>query len=414
MKQLFSIILLLGIFSSAIAQDPILPLPPVTDGLVAYYSFDNCDALDDTGGGSDGVIVGSPDCVCGVSGNALELDGLNDYILFLGPVNNYFDTDNLSISFYFKSFGSPLKQDILSKRETCNPSNALSIDYTPTMNSLSANMDEDFSKSSAAIGTLDFTNCWHHVVIIRRGGRTLLYLDGILVQEATAISRIDLENSAALALANSPCIGGGINRFKGYIDELAIYSRDILENEAEEMYFAPDQIGNRDTLVYLGESIDVFLRPTCVTNFTWSPTDGVDNPNTGEVTITPNVTTTYRLYYLDENGCSAFDTMRVVVIDPATLDCGKIFIPKAFTPNGTGPSDNEVIGISNPYAVEELVSFEIFDRWGERVFHTFDPFLKWDGRFGGQDLNPGIFLYKLEFKCSGQTQKKFGSVSLIR
>ncbi len=410
MKRFLFVLFLVGYLPSAFSQQ----LPPVTDGLIAYYSFDNCDATDDTGGGSDGIIVGTPDCVCGVSGNALELDGLNDYILFLGAVNNYFDTDNLSISFYFKSFGSPLAQDILSKRENCGPDNTLSVVYTPTTNTLSCEMSEDFSKSSNATGTLDFTNCWHHAVIVRRGGKTSLYLDGVLTQEATAISRIDLENSAALALANSPCVGSGVNRFKGYIDELAIYSRDILESEAREAYEAPDQIGNRDTLLYLGESLDVFLSSTCVSNFSWTPTDGVADPTAGETSLSPTETTTYRLNFVDENGCTAYDTLKVTVIDPSTLDCNKIFVPKAFTPNGTGPLDNETIGISNPYAVQELVSFEIFDRWGERVFMADDPFLKWDGTFAGQNLNAGIFLYKLEFKCNGNTQQQFGSLSLIR
>lgn len=410
MKRLFSIILSLGIFSGLFAQQ----LPPITDGLIAYYSFDNCDATDDTGGGSDGVIVGSPGCVCGVSGNALEFDGLNDYILFLGSVNNYFDTDNLTISFYFKSFGSPLAQDILSKRENCGPDNSLSIVYTPTFNSVAVNMDEDFTKGSEAEATLDFSNCWHHVVIIRKGGKTILYLDGVWAAEDSAISRVDLENSAALSLANSPCIGGGVNRFKGFIDELAIYSDDILETQAEDLYLSPDQIANRDTLLYLGESLDVDLATTCVTDFAWTPTDGVDDPTSGTASITPTETTTYRLNFTDENGCTSYDTVKITVIDPSTLDCSKIFVPKAFTPNGTGPINNETIGISNPYAIEELLFFEIFDRWGERVFHTEDPFGQWDGSFSGKNLNPGVFLYKLEFKCSGEVRQQFGSLSLIR
>uniref|UniRef100_UPI00260A2BB0 hypothetical protein n=1 Tax=Thermococcus sp. TaxID=35749 RepID=UPI00260A2BB0 len=49
-------------------------------GLVAYYSFDHCDARDDSGNGHDGTIYGSPECVDGVKGKALEFDGENDYI----------------------------------------------------------------------------------------------------------------------------------------------------------------------------------------------------------------------------------------------------------------------------------------------------------------------------------------------
>ncbi len=388
--------------------------PPVTDGLIAYYSFDNCDAFDDSGNGSDGVIVGTPDCVCGVSGNALEFDGLNDHILFLGLVNNYFGTDNFTVSFYFKPFGSPLPQDILSKREDCGPDNSFSVDYRPNFGTLSADLSEDFDKNSSAIGNLNFDNCWHHVVIVRKAGRTRLYLNGIEEAVGTAISRIDLENNAVLALADSPCVGSNVNRFKGYIDELIVYSRDLLEDEVEQLYFAPDRIGNRDTLLYLGQTLDVFLPNTCVTNFSWTPTDGVDDPSSGTPTLSPTLSTTYTLEMIDDNGCRARDSIVVTVIDPASLDCEKVFVPRAFTPNGTGPASNETVGVSNPFAMEELISFEIYDRWGGRVFHTDSPFDQWDGSLGGKMLNPGVFLYKMKYICNGSERKQFGSITLIR
>jgi len=51
----------------------------LNDGLVARWSFDNCDARDDTGNGHDGVIHGDPVCVEGIEGTAFRFDG-NDYI----------------------------------------------------------------------------------------------------------------------------------------------------------------------------------------------------------------------------------------------------------------------------------------------------------------------------------------------
>ncbi|MFQ5448198.1 MAG: hypothetical protein ACE5FF_14835, partial [Saprospiraceae bacterium] len=74
----------------------------VEDGLIAYYSFNNCDARDDTGKGSDGVLYGEPGCHCGVDDDAIWLDGVDDYIEFEGMVNRYFNTSDLTVSFYFK------------------------------------------------------------------------------------------------------------------------------------------------------------------------------------------------------------------------------------------------------------------------------------------------------------------------
>ncbi len=51
------------------------------NGLVAYFSFDNCDARDDSGNGYDGRIYGNPQCVEGVNGKAFKFDGIDDFIV---------------------------------------------------------------------------------------------------------------------------------------------------------------------------------------------------------------------------------------------------------------------------------------------------------------------------------------------
>ncbi len=390
------------------------PSPPVTDGLIAYYSFDDCDVIDDTANGSDGVFIGTPNCVCGVSGMALELNGLSDKILFLGPVNNYFDTDNFSISLYFKPFGNPNAQDLLSKREDCTDENAFSVTYTPPLNTVNAVLSEDASKASITTASLSFSTCWHHLVIVRRAGKTSFYLNGALAGEGSAISRVDLDNTAILAIGDSPCLSSSLNRFKGYVDEVAIYGRDLLEPEIEELYLNPDRISNKDTLIYLGASLDLEVANTCVTNFSWTPTDGLDDPFVENPVATPTETTTYEVAFRDSNGCVSTDSVRVTVIDPSTLGCDEIFVPKAFTPNGSGPVVNETIGISNPFALQELVSFEIFDRWGERVFQSDSAFDQWDGTFQGNPLNPGVFIYRVRYKCDGNEKTDAGSFSLMR
>lgn len=413
LKFIFTLLLGIGgILQVSFAQN----LPPVTEGLIAFYSFDDCDNLvkDDTGGGSDGVISGNPKCACGVSGNAIELDGINDFVIFPGAVNNFFDVDNISISFYFKSFNNPLHQTILTKRDACTPNHALDISYTPTQNSVTAYLGENSSKENSTKGTLSFTECWHHVVMVRRGGRTILYLDGELVNETSAISRIDLENNGVLTLAGGPCIGSGTNRFKGYIDELAIYSDDLIVPRPKELYLRPDDVTTENQTLFLGESVDVNSNSTCATSYNWNPSDNVDNPSTDSTTISPTESMTYQLQMIDVNGCIATDTVRFTVIDPSTLNCKEIYLPKAFSPNGKGPIANETFGISNYRTVKNLSSFEIFDRWGSCVFRTENAEEKWDGTLSGSPVDAGVYLYKIKFECEGETQQKFGSVVLMR
>ncbi len=387
---------------------------PITEGLVAYYSFDDCDAIDLSGNGSDGAIIGTPDCVCGVSGNALDFDGIGDHIIFLGLVNNAFDTDPFTISFYIKPYGQTQLQEVLTKRESCAAANSLSISYAPPFSLLSAELKEDDSKQNICDGQFNSNSCWQHVCLVRKAGILSLYLNAELVSESTAVSRIDLGSSAPLSIGDTPCLNTNLKRYKGLFDELIVYNRDLSANEVKELYFKPDRVLTRDTLVYLGSSLSTLANTSCNTNSEWIPSDGVDDVFAANTTITPTQSTTYTLNTFDIYGCVAQDTLQVTVIDPSTLDCEEIFIPKAFTPNGSGPQSNETVGISNPFIIDEINSFEIFDRWGGRVFHTDNPFERWDGNFNGKTANPGVFLYKIKYTCQGEEKTKFGSIMLVR
>jgi gliding motility-associated-like protein len=151
----------------------------------------------------------------------------------------------------------------------------------------------------------------------------------------------------------------------------------------------------------------------CVGQYVWNPLTGVDNPTAAQPIITPTETTTYQLTFTYDDKCVATDTLLVTVIDPATLDCNQIFIPNAFTPSES-PQLNDVFGISNPFAVDDFISFEIFDRWGGRMFSAVEVNDTWDGTFNGQPANPGLYLFRLRYKCRGEEKVKSGSLSLLR
>lgn len=190
-----------------------------------------------------------------------------------------------------------------------------------------------------------------------------------------------------------------------------VYNRALDRKEIEELFLAPDEIDTNDQTVFLGNSIDIEVTNTCATDFIWSPATNVDDPFIAEPTITPSETTTYNLTFSDgETVCT--DSITITVIDPNDLDCSQVYLPTAFTPNGDNLNDE--FGISNPYAIQNLLSFEIFDRWGSRVFFTDDAFEKWDGRFKSQFLNPGVLLYRVRFICDGQENIKVGSLSILK
>ncbi len=383
-----------------------------TNGLVAYYSFDACTAEDDSGNGGAGLIIGNPGCECGVVGNALNLDGVTDNINLLSTVNNFFDRQDFTVSFYMKSSNSQGTQIVLSKNLNCDANNSFTIRVTPAANNLAVGLSENTSKQANVNSQLDFNTCWQHVVFTRRGAKSSLYLNGNLKDENSAVSQVDIENAGVLTIGGGACAEFNVdNRFAGLIDELRVYSRSLNINEVRELYVAPDQIATMDQTIFLGESVEVESNASCADEFSWTPVDFIDTPLEKNVVITPEESQVYTLFFEDDI-CLSSDSIRITVIDPNDLACDEVFLPKAFTPNGDNL--NDTYGISNPFAIQDLISFEIFDRWGGRVFFTDSEVDQWDGSFNGEPMNPGVFLYRVRFRCDGNEDTVVGSVTVIR
>jgi gliding motility-associated-like protein len=88
-----------------------------------------------------------------------------------------------------------------------------------------------------------------------------------------------------------------------------------------------------------------------------------------------------------------------------------LFIPNAFMPEGV----NNVFKPVTIYVEADSYIFQVYNRWGQRVFETNDPNQGWDGSGGGKEYPQGAYVYFLSFVSSdGQTFTKNGSITLIR
>ncbi|MCB0549792.1 MAG: gliding motility-associated C-terminal domain-containing protein [Phaeodactylibacter sp.] len=390
-----------------------------TIGLVAYYTLDSI-YRDVTGNTANtGTPAGGPYFTCGAERDALFLDGQDDEVVILsGPVNDEFDDEDVTVSLYIKPAGGDGTQYVLSKRSpSCFGGNEFYIRYVPSSRTVNAVLLETPDKSVFLSHQLKNTACWQHIAVVREGGRARLYINGERVQLLTTANRLDIFNDGNLTIGNSDCKTATEKPFRGLVDELRVYNRALDDKEIRELYFAPDQIQSETAVinVFLGESVDIELTNTCATSFTWTPADGVSDPTIADPAITPKEKgeILYTVALADTiTSCVARDSILIDVIDPDDLDCNAIFLPNAFTPNGDGL--NETYGISNPYSVQELLSFDIIDRWGNKVFSTTDPFERWDGFYRGKAVNSGVMRYQLNFICEGEEQVLTGNVSILR
>lgn len=387
----------------------------INEKLVAFFSFSECKPKDESGNGSNGTFIGDPQCRCGVLDSAASLDGKGDAIFFVGPVTEVFTLSDFTISFYIKP--GPVNpnaggsQVILSKQESCNPgAKGMWVRYNPRSRKISSSLIQTQSLFVTVNADLDPTACWQHVVLTRSNTTYSIYINGVLKDRRSTTTRLDLTSGAILKVGEPICLLD--EYFFGEFDDLRVYSRALTQDEITLLYARPDRILTGDTIIYLGNSFQVRTNPACTQNLLWSPAGTLSGASEAEPIVTPIVSTTYRLSFFHQ-GCTAYDTLNVKVIDPDTLDCNLIFIPNAFTP-ASSPGRNDLFTIGNPYAVDDFISFEVFDRWGGRVFAAASAFDGWDGTFQGQPLNSGLFLYRLRYRCKGEERVKSGTVTLLR
>jgi gliding motility-associated-like protein len=107
------------------------------------------------------------------------------------------------------------------------------------------------------------------------------------------------------------------------------------------------------------------------------------------------------------NACGS--TRDDITVAPGTCN---LFVPRAFTPNNDGLND-----IMKPLFYGQLSSFrfEIFDRWGNKLFTSTDPRKGWDGRLKGVALSTAVFTWQCTYQFVGDKPNyQKGVFTLIR
>lgn len=160
-----------------------------------------------------------------------------------------------------------------------------------------------------------------------------------------------------------------------------------------------------DQFITLGGS--AILNASGGVTYVWNADPTLSCTNCSNPTATPTMSTMYIVTGTDANGCVGTDTVRVIV----ELPCGRVFLPNAFSPNGD--LSNEELCVMGSCIV--TLQFQIFDRWGNKVFETTDPRICWDGNYNGKPMNPGVFYYHMSAVTNnGETTEQKGTISLVR
>lgn len=377
---------------------------------IVYYMFEG-GMVDDFGiGDRDGVISGNPETDCGVMGDALAFDGQDDFVRFPDNFSTIF-AQNFTFSFYFRPDGGSGEQQLFSYTDACNDALQFEITYDPQIRRIRVEYGENDQDRIVLQAILEPNRCWYHVVLIRDGRRQSLRVDNRTLDEAANEIRIDFNNSGTFSISDGPCVGSLFNRFQGAIDEVRIYNEVLGTTDLNALYLAPESILTPDTLLYLGGEVQLRVSPGCSNQFQWTPADGLTDPTIAMPIARPDTTTTYQLRFQSAT-CTTTDEVQILVVDPDEVGCERLAMANGFTPNDDGINDE--FGIANPFVVDELTSFRIFDQSGGLMFESRDPFGQWDGQYKGNPVNPGTYLYQIIYVCEGEEQVQQGTVVVLR
>lgn len=115
----------------------------------------------------------------------------------------------------------------------------------------------------------------------------------------------------------------------------------------------------------------------------------------------------YFVMVTDENGCTGNGDVHV------TADCMDIYFPSAFTPND-GDLRNKNFGPLGGLSQLRDYELRVYNRYGQLVFFSNNPYQKWDGKLKGFQEGIQSFVWQSSFVLKGKKQFRKGNLLLLR
>lgn len=159
--------------------------------------------------------------------------------------------------------------------------------------------------------------------------------------------------------------------------------------------------GNENTLLEINPTI-----PDSILQIQW------DNGDT-LVSQTVNQSGTYVAAIADLDNCTIYSEIFNVENIPLP-SINSIKIPNVFTPNNDGTNDDYHPIIDDEFTINNY-NLSIFNRWGQRVFHSTNKDEKWEPQKETMDVY--VFVLEMELiSCTGEVVyfKDSGDLTLIR
>jgi hypothetical protein len=297
---------------------------------VLYYRFDETGgttALDSSGNGNTGTLVGGVTHVAGLPGfgNGLHFDGTG-YVT-AADSSSLDPLFNITVSAWLKAdTWSNGNERILQKGNSDNQYRLLEEGGV---------LKWDLSGLGTVTAALPSTGVWHNVTGTYDGSTIKLYVDGALVASQAASGRLGVTGDALfIATKNAGAPFG--DHFAGTIDEVRIYQRALSQAEIQLLPFADQDIGSVAAAGSAGVSGGVGNWTYSVAGSgddIWNTADAFNfayQPLHGDGVITARVTLVTATDYW----------AKAAVMFRQTLDAGSSFVDLVVTPTPSHSEDS--------------------------------------------------------------------------
>ena len=144
------------------------------------------------------------------------------------------------------------------------------------------------------------------------------------------------------------------------------------------------------------------LNASMPVTYLWTPNYRLNDPTIAYTIASPLYDFTYTLTMTTDNGCAKSDDVFVKVLKP-------VAIPNIFSPNGDGIHDTWVVQYLNDYPG---CTVDIFNRYGQKIFHSEGYGKPWDGTINGNPVPIGTYYYIVDPKNGRKIMS--GYVDVIR
>ena len=243
-------------------------------GLIGYWPLDGettgatPQTLDTSGNGKDGDIVGEPQFVDGIIGQAMQFDGIDDGVTIENDDLSYFNTPVYTLSCWVKiPYGARPEGVIVGKKdytvsvggdgapdeykgfgwgldsyESRQEGSPTWIGYTTAGNRVEITPDSLF------FNTLN-DGKWHHYAAVadyvsvgseKKNYHTLLYVDGAYVgvnDNVLSSQALNLFNETPLSFGHTASFPG-LKNWAGYLDDVQFYSYPLSDTDILAIYNA--------------------------------------------------------------------------------------------------------------------------------------------------------------------------------